>query len=340
VDAVHILVVGGYGHVGGRVSKILASSGYAVRVAGRNIKKARRLAANVGAEGVFFDACEGRSWDAALSGIELVVVCIDLPDDGLPRRVLASGKRYMDISADDRVLNAIERLDPVAKEQGGTALLSVGLAPGLTNMMAHAVAHRVGAPQEINIAVMLGAGDSHGTKATDWMIAELAQAEGRSRTFSFARDQRRRKAWPLGFADQHVLMRIMPGVRVRTYFTLNNHFLSAYLFSIGPLLSRSRWLRPFLRRALMLFRFGSRRTAIAVTASRDGAQAATARFEGGEEAKLTAQIAARAAILLLAGVLQPGVHHLGQAVGLDQFVDLFEPDALSFDGPMGQVTSA
>lgn len=336
----HILVVGGYGHVGGQVTEILASAGYAIRVAGRSIEKAKRFAADVGAQGVFFDAHDAASWDAALEETELVVVCIDLPNDELPRRVLASGKSYVDVSADDRVLDAIERLDPLAREHGGRALLSVGIAPGLTNMMAHAVAHRVGAPQDIDIAVMLGTGDSHGAAATDWMIAELAQAEGRPRAFKFARDQRPRMAWPLGFADQHVLMRIMPGVRVRTHFTLDNSFLTAYFFSVGAMLSRSLWLRPILRRALMSFRIGSPRTAIVVTASRVGGQAAVASFEGGEEAKLTAQIAARAASLLLTGAVEPGVRHLGQAFGLDDFADLFAPNALSFSDSTRQVTSA
>jgi len=336
----HVLVVGGYGHVGGQVAEILAKAGYAVRVAGRSIEKAKRFADEIGAEGVCLDVLDAACWDAALDGVELVVVCIDLPDDALPRRVLASGRRYVDISADDFVLAAIEHLDPLAREHGGRALLSVGLAPGLTNMMAHAVAHRIGAPQEIDIAVMLGAGDSHGAAATDWMIAELAQAEGQSRAFRFARDQRPRKAWPLGFADQHVLTRTMPGVRVRTYFTLDNRFLSAYLFSVGAMLSRPTWLRPILRRALMSFRIGSPRTAIAVTTKGNGAQAGTASFEGAEEAKLTAQIAARAAILLLTGGVEPGVHHLGQAFGLDDFVDLFEPGALSFDGTAQKVTFA
>jgi saccharopine dehydrogenase-like NADP-dependent oxidoreductase len=53
VSAVHILVVGGYGHVGGQVTEILASAGYAIRVAGRSIEKAKRFAADVGAQGVF-----------------------------------------------------------------------------------------------------------------------------------------------------------------------------------------------------------------------------------------------------------------------------------------------
>lgn len=327
-----VLVVGGYGHVGGQVAEILAGAGYSVRVAGRSIEKAWRFADGIGAQGASLDVHDPAGWDAVLDGVEMVVVCIDLPDDALPRRVLATGKRYVDISADDRVLSAIERLNPVAQEHGGRALLSVGLAPGLTNLMAHAVARKVGAPQAIDIAVLLGAGDAHGAAATDWMIAELARADGRPRQFGFVRDRHPRKAWPLGFADQHVLGRIMSGVRVRTYFTLDNRFLTAYLFSVGAMLSRPVWLRPLLRRALMAVRIGSPRTAIAVTATGSGMQA-TARFEGAEEAKLTALIAARAAVLLLTGTVGPGVHHLGQVFGLDDFVDLFEPGALSFDGP-------
>lgn len=333
-----VLVVGGYGHVGGQVAEILAGAGYTVRVGGRSIEKAKRFAAEIGADSVRLDVHDATGWDAALDGIELVVVCIDLPGDQLPRRVLASGKRYMDISADDRVLAAIERLDPMAREHGGRALLSVGLAPGLTNMMAHAVAQKIEAPQTIDLAVMLGAGDAHGAAATDWMIAELAQASGSPRMFRFAHDRRLRKAWPLGFADQYVLMRTMPGVQVQTYFTLDSRFLTAYLFSVGTVLSRSIWLRPILRRALMSFRIGSPRTAIAVTVTGRSAQAA-ARFEGTEEAKMTALIAARTADLLITGAVEPGVHHLGQMFELDDFADLFEPDALSFDAPMHPETA-
>ncbi|WP_267905764.1 NAD(P)H-binding protein [Glycocaulis albus] len=325
-----VLVIGGYGHVGGQVAEILAEAGYDVRIGGRSLEKAKRFAARIGAEGVCLDVHDPTGWDAALDGTGMVVVCIDLPGDALPRRVLASGLRYVDISADDRILAAIERLGPVAQEHGGRALLSVGLAPGLTNMMANAVAQRVGVPQEICIAVMLGAGDSHGAAATDWMIAELAQLNGQPRVFKFARDQHPRKTWPMGFADQHVLTRAMPGVRVRTYFALDNRLLTTCLMSAGAALARLVWLRPVLRRALMTVRIGSPRTAIAVTATGSGTQA-VARFEGSEEAKLTALIAARAAVLLMTGTVEPGVHHLGPVLGLHDFVDLFEPGALNLE---------
>jgi len=63
-------------------------------------------------------------------------------------------------------------------------MLSVGLAPGLTNLLAKALHQRrcdimdadaMDAADAIELVVLLGAGEQHGAAATDWSYEHLGR---------------------------------------------------------------------------------------------------------------------------------------------------------------------
>ena len=72
----------------------------------------------------------------ALDGVALVVICLDQTGTGFVEQCLSRKIGYVDISADYSFLSEVEKLDDLAKRNGVTAMLSVGVAPGLTNMLA------------------------------------------------------------------------------------------------------------------------------------------------------------------------------------------------------------
>lgn len=57
-------------------------------------------------------------------------------------------------------------------------MLSIGLAPGLTNLLA-AHAHRLlDEVTELDIFIMLGLGDRHGKAAMEWICKRIAPIDG------------------------------------------------------------------------------------------------------------------------------------------------------------------
>jgi hypothetical protein len=173
-----------------------------------------------------------RSLLPALHDIDVVVNAAGVEDPTLVAAITGRGVAFVDITATTAYVAALEALEPPAP-----VLLSVGLAPGLTNLLATAVHER--SPGPIDIAVVLGAGERHGAAGTAWAFGLLG------RHFSEPADGRRlrnytggtsfplfrwgtRRLYRADFSDQHVLTRDL-GVPVRTYFGLDSRLATAAL---------------------------------------------------------------------------------------------------------------
>ncbi|WP_141332951.1 saccharopine dehydrogenase NADP-binding domain-containing protein [Myxococcus sp. AB025B] len=162
-----MLIVGGYGQVGQAVARALAPE-YPGRVviAGRSRERAEAFAAGLGhgARGMALDVhAEGAA--ARLDGVGLVVMCVDQEQDTFVRACLEAGVDYVDVTARHASLVAFERLDTVARRSGATAVLSVGVAPGVSNVLAARAVAGMERVERLDLFVLLGAGDAHGDAA-------------------------------------------------------------------------------------------------------------------------------------------------------------------------------
>ncbi|MCX5570676.1 hypothetical protein [Kaistia nematophila] len=314
------LIVGGYGHVGQRIAARLVRAGVAgVRIAGRDGARARSTAAALGCEGAVIDMADPAGWDAALDGIGTVVVCIDLATADFPATVLGRGLAYIDISATDAVLARVEALDGLARRSGGSAVLSVGLAPGLTNLMALEVVADLDRPEGVTIGVLLGLGDAHGAAAVDWTLDNLQPlGPGEIVPVDFGVPGRAVPTIPFAFADQHVLMRRHGWPSVTTRLGFASPLIGASSLRLLSGLARRDWFRRLLRWSMARFRLGSDRTALAVEAVGKGGRRRRLALEGWAEAEITALIAARVA-LLLREAPRAGVHHIEELWALGDF---------------------
>jgi len=314
------LIVGGYGHVGQRIAARLVRAGAeGVRIAGRDGARARSVAAALGCDGTVIDMADPSGWDAALDGVGTVVVCIDLPTVDFPATVLGCGLAYVDISATDAVLARIEALDGLARRSGGSAVLSVGLAPGLTNLMAREGVADLERPEVVTIGVLLGLGDEHGAAAVDWTLDNLRPlARGEILPLDFGMPDWAVPTIPFAFADQHVLMRRHGWPAVTTRLGFASPLVSASSLRLMSGLAGRDWFRRLLRWSMARFRLGSDRTALAVEAVGEGGRRRRLVLEGRAEAEITALVAARVA-LLLRDAPRKGVHHIEELWALGDF---------------------
>lgn len=119
-----ILVLGGYGAVGARVVAELRAQGEVALTAGRDPRRADRVV----------DLRDSSSYRAALAGIDIVVNAAGVEDPILATLATDHGAAFVDVTATTDYVAALDRLHPSAP-----VLISVGLVPGLTNLLAAAV---------------------------------------------------------------------------------------------------------------------------------------------------------------------------------------------------------
>ncbi|MFB9880168.1 NAD-dependent epimerase/dehydratase family protein [Planobispora siamensis] len=291
------LVLGGYGAVGAGIVAELRRRGEEALAAGRNPRLAD----------VVVDLREPRSLAAALPGVDVVVNAAGAEDPTVAEAVTGAGAAFVDITATTGYVAALERLTPCAP-----VLLSVGLAPGLTNLLAAEV-HGESPDTPIDIALLLGAGERHGEASTAWAYGLLGRgfrdpATGRRiRNYTLARHfvlpgQGPRRLYRADYSDQHVLTRDL-GVAVRTYFGLDSGAATAALAALT-------WVPGASKAPRGLHPPGGDRW-LAMARGRDG----TTRWLGGRgQSRATAAIAATAA--RAAAGLPAGVHHLHRVLRL------------------------
>ena len=339
-----ILIVGGYGHVGSGIARRLAALFPGrVSVGGRDIGRATAaaLAVGHGAEGRVVDVSRN-DLGVALEDVSATVVCIDQRDTRFVEDCLSRGVHYVDISACHGFLSRVEGLDPVARRADSTAVLSVGVAPGLTNLLAaRAVQHMVRVDR-LDLLVELGVGDRHGPAAVEWMLENLdARFEVREggqvrsvRSFGEAirlgfPGQPAKSAYRFDFPDQHVLSRTLAIPEVSTWVRFASPMLTwvmAKLALIG-IGRRSSWVRRAVRRTFRLVHVGSDRCAVAVRArgvTMDGDDTLLLGLEGRQEARMTSIVAAETVRQVLTGDLAPGVFHSEQVISFEPVIDALQ----------------
>jgi hypothetical protein len=321
----HVLVLGGYGAVGRHAVAELRALGHRPRAAGRDATRADLV----------LDLTDATAVARAAAEADVVVNAAGAEDPGLAATVTRAGAAFVDVGATGTYLDRVEHLAVEAP-----VVLSVGIAPGLTNLLVHAVARRdqdldrgadAGGP--LDVAVLLGAGEAHGAAATAWSLGLLGRrypdtaAPGRSvRSYTrgtvFDLPGGRRRLYRADFSDQHTLTREL-GRPVRTSFGTDTRFATVALAALT-------WVPPLGRLAGRLHLPGSEDWVLQV---RDAAGPRVT-VTGSGQSHATGVLAARAAVL--AATAPSGVHHLPALTTLET-LDL--PFATTWhDGPAASTT--
>lgn len=292
-----VLVLGGYGAVGAPTVGALRAAGHASVVAGRDARRADRVVdlAEPGLAGYL----------EALRGVDAVVNASGAEDPALVSAATDQGAAFVEPTATPGYVSRIERLEPCAP-----VLLSVGLAPGLTNLLAADLPGK----GPIDLGVVLGSGEHHGAAATAWSLELLGRSFPDPATGEAVRNLtrgrvldlpgKRRLLYRADFSDQHVLTRDL-GRPVRTHLGLD----SAPATSALALLARLPGVGALRRARGVPHLPGSEDWAL-VAASAGHRRWARGRGQSRGTAMVTAWAAA------LSEHLPAGVHHLHEVAVL------------------------
>lgn len=336
-----ILVVGGYGDVGSNVSEHLARRfpGRVV-IGGRRGAAAESLADRIGHEtrAVQMDIRDPADVVAALDGVETVAVCLGDRTGLLLANAVERGLGYVDIDAEHRTIEAGRRLHKQARTSGARAVLGIGLAPGVTNLMAAGVADQVGDPSELLVGVHLSLSDEFGPQALDFMLEAAARpfpeprAGSTRRVFPyteprpvwFGPDVGFRQARWFPFPDQFGFAETLGVESAATVIALDPRWIDRVMAASASLrilrLSANPRLRGALAWLLIRLRGTARPAPVRVSATaKAGHTTATVLLEGMGESAATAHALATAASLI--GDTEPGVWLPEQAFTPGTFLD-------------------
>ncbi|MDS0301320.1 saccharopine dehydrogenase NADP-binding domain-containing protein [Halogeometricum sp. S1BR25-6] len=340
------LIVGGYGSVGRTIAEDLATASddaNAVIIAGRDETKANAVASEFGdnVSGIAFDLEETDSYARILKDVDQVVMCVDQSGTAFVEACLESGADYVDVTASDEFFRQVEQLDDLARDGDATAVLSVGLAPGVTNLLAKLMADQLSSVSDIQIGVLLGLGEAFGPAASRWTLERISREfavptaghSGSIRGFSnpvpveFPR-YGQRWAYSFDFADQHVLHRTL-NVPARTHLCFDSRGVTSAVYGLS-------WVglyRPAVE-AIGLDRLTDLVSTLsvggdgfAVTVEVDGQQNSTAKtlmtaIDGREQSRVTGIVAATVALAIRDTAVPDGVHHIHEILDPEPILDV------------------
>jgi hypothetical protein len=152
-----VLVIGGYGGFGARLSRRLAGDGWQVLVAGRSVDKARAFAAGLPeAEGVAFDRDGDCGAQLASLNADLVIDAAG-PFQGssyaLPRACIAAGRHYLDLADARDFVCGIGALDADARAAGVTVISGASSLPALSGAVVRELSQGMERIEAIDMAI-------------------------------------------------------------------------------------------------------------------------------------------------------------------------------------------
>ncbi|WP_162605263.1 saccharopine dehydrogenase NADP-binding domain-containing protein [Jiangella ureilytica] len=328
-----VVILGGYGAVAREVADLLAARipGRVV-VAGRDGDRAAALASRYGGALVPRRVRVDHPDEVipAIAAARVVVMAVETANPVVARMCLTRGIHYVDVSASAEVLASIERLDPLARRHWAGAVLSVGLAPGVTNLLARYCVDRLPGATAVDITVSLGLNGDHGADSLRWTVDNLVagRSEAGPRAGSGARRVRLAgtgpvTAYPFPFSDQVTLTRTL-GVPTTTRLRFESELMTRLVFGLRSAGFFARFQgarrRRVLDAVLSRTRLGTDRFAVqAEAADRDGRRVSAA-ATGRGECRATAAVVAEVVGALHEGRVDPGVHHLEQLGSPDQLL--------------------
>lgn len=221
-----ILVVGGYGQVGARVSKNLVN----VIVAGRNQSQADEFIAENNIEGISRRFDTSNLDDHDFKDVDTIVMCVESNNIDVLKYCIKLKINYIDISPTTSVLEEIESYREEIDRAGIKVIIGVGIAPGVSNLLAKKAVHEMDEVHEIDSYVMLGIGEEHGRNAVTWLLQNIYSKNPEIQSFTntkkvpLLRSKRNKKIKTnqiftrIDMADSMIMGKLNPSAIARTWF--------------------------------------------------------------------------------------------------------------------------
>lgn len=348
-----ILIIGGYGGFGARLSRRLLAAGHQLLVAGRSLEKAAAFCAGLDrAEPVVADRAKGIGMVLARHRPDLVIDAAGPFQTGgftVPEACIAMRIPYLDLADGRDFVAGIGKLDQDARAAGIAVIAGASSVPALSGAVVRRLAEGMARVERVEMAISASNRASAGASVAAAILSYVGRPVrlwrgGRWTTGHGWQEMRRehlRLADGSGPGRRLVALADVPDLalaperlpgRPSVAFRAGTElgFQMVALWSLGwlvrwgwvsSLLRWERWLIPLYRMTLGL---GSDRSAMRVTVEGDGIERrwtlAASEGDGPEIPVLAAQLLAED---LLAGKITPGARDAWDLLTLERFEPLF-----------------
>ena len=336
-----IIVMGGYGQVGGYLSESLAKQ-YPNRVwaVGRNLEKARAFekSTNGLVKGKACNLADDVQIEHLLEQAQVVIMCFVPKDTSFAKACMKKGVHYIDITPSYKFLKPLEQYDAIAKQNKASMILGVGICPGLTNLMIKDISLQVQKVEKVESTMLLGVGEKYGMDALDWLMDNLhakIELDGKSGTEEIIPfrggkkvqflSRKAQTCYPLDLADQHIIPKTLGIDWVHSRFCYDVNWITKetalmnrlHLLSKGLLL-KGIWVAQKMK-------IGTDDYVLHIKAdvrNKEKNEKEEVAFEisGSDNAKMTAYVAAATTVLVLEGKSESGVHYLEDITSLQEIL--------------------
>lgn len=166
-----VLILGGYGNFGKRISAALASKGVPVLIAGRSLKKASTLARSIGSNATALELDVETGLASALEqNRPCVVVNTVGPFQGqgydVARTAIEHRVHYIDLADGREFVNGISTLDQFAQDAGVAVISGASTVPALSDAVVAAFASEFTRIDQMKYGIAPGQGAERGLATT------------------------------------------------------------------------------------------------------------------------------------------------------------------------------
>ncbi|WP_069133176.1 saccharopine dehydrogenase family protein [Rhodohalobacter halophilus] len=326
-----ILIIGGYGAVGSIIAESISQNyQWEIYIAGRNLSKAEKLAHRLNHKVIPLQIdLSDPSGHSILEDMDLVIMCVEQAGIEFVKQCIIRGIHYIDITATHQRIEEIETLDCIAKKNNVRVVLSVGLAPGITNLLAQYCTELLPDGKRINLFVLLGTGEKHGDAAYRWTFDNLHTTykisnNGESsivKSFTSPVTTQllgKRTFYLFNFSDQHSLVKTTRVNKVRTRLAFDSKVLTwaiALFRKVG--LTKVFQYRKIQNIIMILFKkalLGDDIYSVKAVIENDRGEKRECSLSGNGESKITAYVASMVALNMVDSAHHYGVSHLNEVI--------------------------
>lgn len=217
-----------------------------------------------------------------------------------------------------------------------TVLLSVGLAPGISNLLAKNSLNSLVSSRKVDLYILLGLGEKHGDAAYRWTFNNIHNTYSISRNSvstsvkSFSNPEKTnlegtRTFYTFNFSDQHILYRTTQADEVLTRFAFDSRFLTLVIGLLRKY-GITKIFENIYFQKLLLYTFKNFTVGTDVFAVKAVAKHKDRFYEskiaGNRESEITAYMTVISALELLKETSKPGVYHLHEVISdIPQFLN-------------------
>lgn len=273
-----ILILGGYGNVGGNITKILSKKcDSPLVIAGRSIDKAKQFLKvnNISADVLSLDLNKIRAIKVDLSEVKLLINCIESDmSKYLVKMCGESGAHYTELATSFEAYKRLLHFDDLFKKNNACLVPGIGLSPGLSGIFVEHASQNIGKISSVENFTLLGLGEKHGLDAIRWMLSVCAKkytvvidgARLLVRPFSKGKrivlqdERRKRKFFNYNMADQHIIQEVYEPETSITRLAFDSRITTlffSFLRRIGLIKTISRANPIRAKKILDKFSFGS-----------------------------------------------------------------------------------